>query len=235
MFRELCGEKSLKNVVLVTNMWGRVTPQQGVDREQQLMDKYFKAAIEKGAQLCRHYNTLESARAILRRVLKNTPLTLKIQRELIDEGKDIGQTGAGAELNREIREVIAIHQTQIRELEERIQKVTEEGNEETLEELEEEKRWMQEEMEKFRKALGRMGARFERARREMEGRMKARFEEQMKRVQAEHGAVVRKCMERLNELEREGRKNASENAILRDRIADLERASEDKKWGCIVM
>ena len=39
MFRELCGEKTLKNVILMTNMWGRVTPQQGAAREQQLKDK----------------------------------------------------------------------------------------------------------------------------------------------------------------------------------------------------
>ena len=65
MLRELCGEKTLKNVILMTNMWGRVTPQQGADREQQLKDKYFKAAIEKGAQLCRYTNTPQSAQVIL--------------------------------------------------------------------------------------------------------------------------------------------------------------------------
>ena len=65
MLRELCGEKTLKNVILMKNMWGRVTPQQGADREQQLKDKYFKAAIEKGAQLCRYTKTPESAQVIL--------------------------------------------------------------------------------------------------------------------------------------------------------------------------
>jgi hypothetical protein len=29
MFRELCGDKTLKNVILMTNMWGRVTRQVG--------------------------------------------------------------------------------------------------------------------------------------------------------------------------------------------------------------
>jgi len=64
-FRKVCGDGTLKNVVLMTNMWGQVTPQQGADREQQLRDKYFKAAIEKGAQLYRHTNSPESARMIL--------------------------------------------------------------------------------------------------------------------------------------------------------------------------
>ena len=232
MFRELCGEKSLKNVVLMTNIWDRVTPQQGADREQQLKDKYFKAAIEKGAQLCRHSGTPESAQEILRKILKNKPLALKIQRELIDEGKDIGQTGAGAELSREIGGVIVRHQTQIRELGESIQKAMEDEDEETLEELEEEKRRMQEEMERLRKALEEMRAEYEKARREMEERMKAKFEEQRERTQEEHEAEIRKCQERLNELEEEGRKNASEKAILKKRLAEL---INKKKWGCIVM
>ena len=71
MFRELCGEKTLKNVILMTNMWGRASPRQEADREHQLRDKHFKAAIEKGAQMCRHTNTPESARAIVRKILKN--------------------------------------------------------------------------------------------------------------------------------------------------------------------
>jgi len=50
MFRELCGEKTLENVILMTNVWGRVTPQDGLDREQQLRDEYFLAAIAKGAR-----------------------------------------------------------------------------------------------------------------------------------------------------------------------------------------
>ena len=88
----------LKNVILMTNMRGRVTPQQGADREQQLRDKYFKAAIKKGAQLCRHTSSPESARIILQRILKNKPLALKIQHELIDESMNArisGRQGRG--------------------------------------------------------------------------------------------------------------------------------------------
>ena len=197
MFRELCGEKMLKNFILMTNMWGRVTPQQGADREQQLRDKYFKAAIEKGAQLCRHTNTPESARAILRRILKNEPLVLEIQHELIDQGKDIRRTGAGAELNRGIREVVEKYQREIRELEERMLQAMEEMDEESQEELEEEKRRMQEEMGKLRKDSAEMESKFEKARREMEERIKARFEARMGRTQEVYKAEIRKYKESL--------------------------------------
>ena len=240
MFRELCGEKTLKNVILMTNMWGQVTPQQGADRERQLEKKYFKAAIEKGAQLCRNYNTPESARAILRNILKNKPLALQIQRELIDEGKDIGQTGAGAELNREISEVVERYQAQIRELEENMLKVIEEKDEESREELEEEKRRMQEEVDQLRQDSEEMGSKFEQARREMEERIYARFEAQVNRVQETYEAEIQKYQEKVSELEREGRKNASQIAFLKKKMADLgkkasEVKSEVKRRGCIVM
>jgi septal ring factor EnvC (AmiA/AmiB activator) len=156
MFRELCGE--MKNVLLMTNMWGRVTLQQGAAREQQLRDKYFSAAIEKGAQLCRHSNTPESARTIIREILKNQPVVLKIQRELIEEHKQLGQTGAGAELNREIREVEERYQREIKELEESMRRAKEEKDEESRQELEGERRRMQQDVEQLRKDSAEMQA-----------------------------------------------------------------------------
>jgi chromosome segregation ATPase len=242
MFRELCGEKTLKNVIIMTNMWGRITPQLGADREQQLRDKHFKAAIEKSAQLCRHNNTPESARAILRKILKNEPLALKIQQELIEQGKDIGQTGAGAELNREIREVVERYERDLRELEEDMRKAMEEKDEESRKELEEERRKMQKEMEKLRKDSTEMGSMFERARREMEERINARFETQMKRIQETYEAEIRKYEDKVKELERNGREHRSQINQLRNMIADLrKKANESVKMAnervrkCVIM
>ena len=192
MFRELCGEKTLKNVVIMTNMWGRISPRQGADREQQLKDKYFKAAIEKGAQMCRHANTPESARAIVRKILlENQPLVLKIQHELITEGKDIGQTGVGAELNRETLEVVERYEREIRDLE-AVRKAMEEKHNGSREELEEEKKRMQEDMKRRLKDSAEMQSKFEEAPREMEERINTRLEAQG----------------RVNEWERSGRRSA---------------------------
>ena len=134
MFRELCGEKTLRNIVLVTNMWGLVTSnQRGVAREQQPKDKYFKAAIEEGAKQCRYNYDLESGQAILREILGNELVVLKIQEELVDEGKNIGNTGAMTELKRGILEVEGDYKREIKELEENMQKA-----EETRQEFKEE-------------------------------------------------------------------------------------------------
>ena len=234
MFRELCGEKTLKNVVLMTNMWGRVTTQQGADREQQLRDEHFKAAIEKGAQMCRHNNTPESARVILRKILKNQPLVLQIQHELIDQRKDIGETGAGAELNRELQELVEKHRREMRELEENMRKAMEEKDEESREELEEEKRRMEETMEKLQKDSAEMQSKFDQARREMEERINARFEAQVLRIQEGYETEIRKYEDRVRDLELGGRENASQIASLRNTMAELrKRANEVRK--CTIM
>jgi hypothetical protein len=123
MFRELCGDSTLKNVVIVTNMWGEVGKDVGEAREAELIqeDKFFKPVLEKGAQLVRHDNTTETARAILLHLIENKPLPLRIQTELVDQGMSLSETAAGAELNRELMEQIKKHEKEMRELQKEMQ------------------------------------------------------------------------------------------------------------------
>ncbi|KAJ3490912.1 hypothetical protein NLI96_g1104 [Meripilus lineatus] len=53
MFRDVCGDTTLNNVVVVTNMWGEVTPDLGRDRETQLATNpsLFKPVLDKGAKM----------------------------------------------------------------------------------------------------------------------------------------------------------------------------------------
>jgi hypothetical protein len=118
MFRKLCGDDTLKNVVIVTNMWGKVNQAKGEMREAELKSSFFKAALDKGAQMLRHDNTVESVHNILRHIMQNHPLPLQIQRELIDEKKDIGQTAAAQEVESQIQELIQKHQAEIKQLQE---------------------------------------------------------------------------------------------------------------------
>ena len=112
MFHKLCGDDALKNVVIVTNMWELVESEaRGEARERELStdSDLFQPAVAKGATMMRHNNTLESAHTILARIVDNLPDALRIQRELVDEGKDISQTDAGIELNRVLLELIEKH------------------------------------------------------------------------------------------------------------------------------
>ena len=126
LLRELCGEETLKSVVLMTNMWGRVTPEQGDARERQLRGEYFKPAIDNGAQLCRHDNTLESAREILRKIVRNKPDALRLQIEMVHEGKSLKETAAGAVLRDEIQVEIRAVKEEMKAVVERMQKTTDE-------------------------------------------------------------------------------------------------------------
>jgi hypothetical protein len=123
IFRELCGDNTLKNVVIATNMWGGVDREIGEAREAQLMkeDKFFKPVLDKGAQIVRHDNTPETARTILLHLVENRPLPLRIQTELIDHRKDLSQTAAGAELNRELKEQLKKHELEMKELQREVQ------------------------------------------------------------------------------------------------------------------
>ena len=100
MFRSLCGEATLKNVAVVTNMWSEVNEQKGVAREHELATDgmLFKPVLDKGAQMVRHLNTVDSAQNILRRLVENQPLPLQVQHEMVDQRKALEQTAASEEL-----------------------------------------------------------------------------------------------------------------------------------------
>ena len=105
LFRSLCGDDVLENVVIVTNMWSKVSIQEGGMREQQLItdDRFFKPAMDRGARIFRHDHTVSCALDILRPILDNKPRPLAIQRELVNEHKHICDSGAGREVNHRLR------------------------------------------------------------------------------------------------------------------------------------
>ena len=134
MFRQLCGDDSLKNVVLVTNMWGKVIREVGEAREKELTTTFFKHVLEQGAQLARHHNTIESAHDIIRLIMKNSPTPLQIQRELVDEGRDVINTSAGETINKELNEQMGKHQAELKAVQEEIVQALDEETRKALEE-----------------------------------------------------------------------------------------------------
>lgn len=119
-------------------MWDQVELSLGEEREKELVDKevFFKPAVDKGARLARHDNTLESAQAIIRSIVQNcsTPMTLKIQEEL-NNGLSVMDTQAGKEVNREILEQIERHRAEMYALLGDIQEATRARDDESRREL----------------------------------------------------------------------------------------------------
>ena len=151
LFRKLCGGSALRNAVLVTNMWGVNTRGISEAREKELSGKNFKPALDKGAQMVRHHNTTKSAHDIIRKVVSNQPVALQIQRELVDERKDIIDTAAGESIGRELREHISQYQAELKEVQERMAQAQKAKNEVTRRELVEAKRRLEENVKKIRK------------------------------------------------------------------------------------
>jgi len=173
MFQNLCGERALGNVAIVTNMWSGVEPEVGDAREAELMgeDIFFKPVLEKGARMARHEGTVSSAEEIVRLLVNNQPLPLQIQTELVDERKDIVETSAGQELNRELNGQIRKHQEDIRVITEEMEQAAKDKDEETRNELEFETRRMQDEIRRFENEAKRLASDYRREKNEFEAHL----------------------------------------------------------------
>ncbi|KAF5372401.1 hypothetical protein D9757_011614 [Collybiopsis confluens] len=132
------------------------------------MPTLFKSAVDGGGTMFRHNATAESAYTILRHALfsnpaqgkdkvyegkgsriavanrrDRAPVTLQIQKELVDEGKELSETAAGEELHRDIKKQMEKHQKEMEELLEQMQEI---NDGEDLEELQRECQELKERM-----------------------------------------------------------------------------------------
>jgi hypothetical protein len=122
MFRELCGEDPLKNVVLITTGWGVFAKAGELDKaaanEQQLRTDpdFWQPLLNRGSKMARFEDTRDSALKIIESLVDNEPLVLKIQYELVDEDKDLIDTGAGATVNEEIKKLEEKYKMQLSDM-----------------------------------------------------------------------------------------------------------------------
>jgi chromosome segregation ATPase len=237
MFRELCGDTTLRNVVLVTNMWGEVSRDVGEARENELSNNFFKPVLDKGAQMVRHHNTAQSAHDVIRRIMKNRPVALQIQRELVDEHKDIIDTAAGEAVNRELNEQIRRHQAELKAVQEDMMQALNEKDEETRQELEAETKKLQEQMERIKKDSEGMASNYSAEKERMATKMRQMEQEAKKerqRAEAEYGRQMadlnRRLQEAANASAAERKKLQQEMKRLQDRLDE----SDDDGW-CVVM
>ncbi|KAF5326714.1 hypothetical protein D9619_004272 [Psilocybe cf. subviscida] len=221
MFRQLCGESTLKNVVIVTNMWSEVSEDIGVARETELAseDLFFRPVLDKGAQMLRHGNTPASAHAIIARIIENHPLPLQIQRELVDQKMDIGDTAAGEELNKELKIQLEKHRVEMRALQEDMQEAIREKDEETRRELEIATRRLEEEMARVQNDSQKLASEYTEDKKRLEKRMQELKE--AAREEAERRNV--EYNEQMQNLRSQLEQNLGDKA-------DLLRRIEEHRW-----
>ena len=150
LFRKLCGDKVLKNVIIVTNRWEEVDVKVGEKREAELAgdDLFFKPVLEKGARMARHRGTAASAKKIIRLILENQPMPLRIQEELVID-RDLRIIDRGGSLEEELQKVIARREKEMQELIGEMRQAMEDKDQEMKRELEVERQKMQAQIEKF--------------------------------------------------------------------------------------
>jgi hypothetical protein len=111
LFRQLVGDEALGNVILATTQWSRISDSDmpaALGREQELRDKYWREMLDADSMTTRFTGDRASAEGIVAQLLGKKHVVLKLQRELIDEKKSLGKTGAGLflkpKIDRKMRE-----------------------------------------------------------------------------------------------------------------------------------
>lgn len=140
-YQHLCGDDVLPNSVLVTNFWDIVNDAVGRAREDELRTNpvFFKHALDRGAKYMRHDGTAASAQNLLRAVIGNTPRALRVQKEMVDEGRAVAATAAGETLLKDLARLMQQQQTELEQLERDYAEALRERDAETQRELEEER------------------------------------------------------------------------------------------------
>ena len=232
MFRELCGDTTLENVVLVTNMWGAVSHDVSEAREKELSSNFFKPVLKKGAQMSRHHNTAESAHDIIRKItMKRRSVVLQIQQELVDDHKEIVDTAAGAAISRELNDQIKRHRDELAEVQKAMMRALERKDEETRKELEEDAAKLRGQMERIEKDSKEMASSYAAEKRRMEDKVKE-MEREKWRAEAELVNLSRRLEEVSNvsarleqELRRERERAGTELVDLNRRLQGVIDAS----------
>ncbi|KEY67953.1 hypothetical protein S7711_02161 [Stachybotrys chartarum IBT 7711] len=137
MFRKLTGEKNLKNVVLTTSMWDKVSPEEGARREAELKSKFWKVFVALGANVTRYNGSPESARDVAAMLMGNHPFYLQLQEEMGKGNKLLRDTSAGRELMVEIGRMKKEHQREIEDLKATMLQASAEENKHVVEALKE--------------------------------------------------------------------------------------------------
>jgi len=237
MFRKLCGESTLKNVVLVTNMWGRVEEGVGEAREKELADVYFRVALEKDAQLARHYNTTQSAHEIIRRIMKNDPAPLLIQRELVDERKNIKQTAAGEAVNEEVNKLLRRHEAEMKALREEMKLALEEKDEWMKKVLEEETSKIKAQMNRMKVESEAMAVKYDEGRKEMKKKMQQMQDQARQEREQAHEKHMKEIEDLKAKLEKNTNAPDSERETMQRRISELTSKLNSGRGGggCIII
>jgi hypothetical protein len=117
IFKKICGADALKNVLLVTTRWSEVDSVLGAKREKELREQFWAYMIGNGSHMARFHGDTDSAISLLSQLLSKEAVVMDIQRQLVDEGKKLNETSAGAMVDGGLEKVKAKYQQELKDLE----------------------------------------------------------------------------------------------------------------------
>jgi predicted small metal-binding protein len=209
MFRKVCGEKNLGSVLLVTTMWSLCPPSDANNREAQLTSNsdLWKFLIGKGARIFRHDRGQESGQQILDYLLaRGRKITLDIQHEMIDEGKQLVETNAGREVQADIEKLKEAHKKEMQEIREDMEEAIRSQDTERQEELRAYKAQVNKQMQEAQNQARQLELSREQLRKQLKeehGREMATLRAEVERRQNELERTSRLDAERYETLQRE--------------------------------
>jgi len=117
MFGELCGDRAVNKVILVTTMWDKIIPALGERRQSELEYRYFHELLRRGATAMKFNNTYESAWDIIDAMLvEHDREAILIQEELVELRKRLNETSAGKALYNTLQNLLAEQKAVVNEL-----------------------------------------------------------------------------------------------------------------------
>lgn len=117
IFQKICGEKPLKNVLLVTSRWSAdLDEETGSQREGELKENFWAYMLDRGSHMSRFYGDRDSAIMLISQLLVKDSVVLDLQHELVDKRKQLKDTTAGSYVNDSLEDVKVEYQKELASL-----------------------------------------------------------------------------------------------------------------------
>ncbi|KIW10600.1 hypothetical protein PV08_11564 [Exophiala spinifera] len=164
LWRRICGKDALPHVVLATTFWDQIDEVLGAERESELANKedIWGSWIEKGSVLFRQRDR-DSAEQIINMFARKRSggqgtMILTLQKELVDEGKSLDRTSAGAELQVRLEAVQKRYEAELASVREELMEALEAHDRELEAQLEKERRALEQRLDRERVARQKLKA-----------------------------------------------------------------------------
>jgi hypothetical protein len=209
MFRKLCGDEPLGNVILCTTFWGKVDAATGAQREDELRTnrEFWGSMIARGSRMVR-FTDRQSGLDIVSDLLEKSPIILDIQRELVDQEKNLIETAAGITVNEELLREEAKHAAEREKIQEEMREALKQKDDELQQILEEQQERLDRRLDKIHRQQEQLKACSRAERKEMELEM----EKKMREMQLNSAEERNSLKEQLN-AERRAERRELENGF----------------------